>query len=119
MDPPPILTIVVLAFFFQICPPLTFERGSNENRALFYAKVAKLPPASDLAEQAEEERRAKRSRAKEEEEGGGIRSKVDKRLRSGGEMRPGEEKVREEHCRSGLRRRRLQNMPAGEEGGDN
>lgn len=101
--------------------PLTFEKGSNENRALFYAKVEKLPPASDLAEQAEEERRVKRSRAKEEEKrgGGGIRSKVDKRLRSGGEMRPGEGKVGEEHCRSGLRWRRLQNMPAGEEGGDN
>lgn len=50
--------------------PLTFEKGSNENRALFYAKVEKLPPASDLAEQAEEERRAKRSRAKEEEREG-------------------------------------------------
>lgn len=46
--------------------PLTFEKGSNENRALFYAKVERLPPASDLAEQAEEERMVKRSRAKEE-----------------------------------------------------
>lgn len=65
------MTIVVLAFFLQICPQFscfhfTFEKGSNENRALFYAKVEKLPPASDLAEQAEEERMVKRSRAKEE-----------------------------------------------------
>lgn len=44
---------------------------------------------------------------------------MDKRIRSGGEMRPEEGKVGEERCRSGLRRRRLQNMPAGEEGGDN
>lgn len=37
---------------------------------MFYAEVETLPPASDLAEQAEEERRVKRSRAKEEEREG-------------------------------------------------
>lgn len=51
--------------------------------------------------------------------GRGIRGKVDKRLRSGGEMRLGEGKVGEQCCRSGFRQGRLQNTPAGEDGGDN
>lgn len=47
-----------------------FLKRSNENRAMFYAEAGKLPPASDLAEQAEEECRVERSRAKEEEREG-------------------------------------------------
>lgn len=46
----------------------------------------------------------------------GIRGKVDERVRSGGEMRPGEGKVGEKCCRSGLRQRRLQMCQQGRRG---
>lgn len=46
----------------------------------------------------------------------GIRVKVDERVRSGGEMRPGEGKVGEKCCRSGLRQRRLQMCQQGRRG---
>lgn len=73
-------------------------------------EMEKLPLVSNLAEHAEEEQRVERSGAREEvaRRGGGIRGKVDERVRRGGEMRPGESGVGEKCCRSGLRQKRLQ-----------
>lgn len=52
-------------------PSLPFLQGSDENRTrVFNAEAEQLPPASDLAEQAERERRVEGSRAKEEEREG-------------------------------------------------
>lgn len=42
---------------------------------MFYDETEKLPPASDLAEQAEEECKVERSGAKEEEKGWGLEAR--------------------------------------------
>lgn len=104
------------AFYFSDKDPCAslqffFLKGWKESEAMFNTEMEKLPLVSNPAEHAEEEYRVERSGAREEEERErmreGIRGKVDERVRSGGEMRPGEGKVGEKCCRSGLRQRRL------------